>query len=251
MYSYYHLLENGKIILTNTNTACFAEIFSTFNKNTDIRRFFPNPTTEELEFLADPELSETEVKKYLKRMSRLGIKTTIRILNRDEIFKWHPIYRPEEEKDTFIIVSIKLAGYTDPKLFKLHIHILRLLIEDHKIIHEYVKSKIPIGLDSWQFLRIIATEIGDRHGFLQGLCNLDFYRKSTDDKKPFNFKKNPKFKEMILELPECKWASSTIQLTSNKPRYSMFIKDNSKEYIRKAIVKTSKNPNLIKEGAII
>jgi hypothetical protein len=223
MYTYYVLKKDGVTFFKNKNTACFAEIFSAYNPSQCIRKIFAKKTNEELEFLVSDDLEEEEVKKYLKRMSRLGIKTTYRILNKKDMIEWHGSYRGGD-KDLFILVTIKLSDYEDPKLFKLHVHALRLLIEDSRIIKKYVKSKVPVGLDCWQFLRIISSIDGDRHGFFQGVLNRE-YGNNLDGYTIYGFQKNERLKNLIPLLADSDWDRSSTHVTTSLPRITIYIKN--------------------------
>jgi hypothetical protein len=183
METYYKLVVDGKDFFVNNNTACFAEITSSYNKDITLPYLQQKPEFQKMscEFLTQG-MTEDKVSTFLKKCRSFGVKTSYRQI--EDPKEWHP----KAIGDGQFIVTLKFKDYKSVNHIKFGLHVARTLVEDQGAVAIFCRPT-PIGVEHWQHFRIACSIGGVGHNYFGGLCWMDYNGKAV-------IYESPRFKEI-------------------------------------------------------
>lgn len=210
MKTYYIVKKDGKVEFYNRNSACFAEIVGDSGEYSIFIHFDSRYVGSEILVQTDPSLTKQEIQTFLKKVSTFGVKASIVELTKEQ---WEQLHPYSEAKGNSYLFEIKGSDYSCPKFLKFSIHVLRSLVEDPHICKQYVSKKTPVGLDNFQFFRVISSVYPARHDYFGYITAYDYGK--MDSKL---FKGNYRFKEIADKIKDYPWHSVSQRVASyNRP----------------------------------
>lgn len=183
MATYYKIVIGDKDFFVNQNTACYAEITSTYNAEFTLPRLAKNPDFKKMscESLTQG-MTEEKVSTFLKKCRSFGIKASYRPIHNPK--EWHPRSYGVDQ----FIVTINFKDYKSINHIKFALHVTRTLIEDQGAVEIFCRPT-PIGVEHWQHFRLACSIGGAGHNYFGGLCWMDYTGKAV-------VYDSPKFKEI-------------------------------------------------------
>lgn len=208
MPTYYVLEEDDKVVFHNSNTACFADITSGYDKFGLNKEGIDWSKTKIL-FYANQTISQDVVEKFLKKVATFGVSGKLIELSKNEWLKKHPKSGVTKGDNLINIIEIDCSKYNTKRLLKFGIHVLRILIEDPGLARQYVNNKTPVGLDNFQHLRIIGTAYPGCHNYFGNLLCVSYTKPGFTQ-----FKGNVPFHRLKEKLDKAPWITSTNSICS-------------------------------------